>query len=106
MTATASFFDFQLPLQGIPPAARSDGRLLLVPLEQDQAGTALIPGQLRLGDEQIQLQPVEPTPVQLGMLPEPPPWDLPDPQGRKKVNETSSTRPSRRAVIPGQVTLF
>lgn len=105
MTATASFFDFQLPLPGIPPAARSDGRLSLVP-HPDLAGTTPTPGQFSLGDEQIQLQPIEPSPVQLGMLPEPPVWELPDPDGINKVKGTSSRRTDRPAGIPGQVALF
>lgn len=106
MAATASFFDFQLPLPGIPPAARSDGRLSLVPSGQDQAGTVLTPGQLSLGDEQTELQPIEPSPVQLGMLPEPAPWELPDPDGAKKIKGRSPAHKSRRAVMPGQVALF
>jgi len=106
MAATASFFDLQLPLPGIPPAARSDCRLSLVPPEQDHTDAVLIPGQLSLGDEQIQLRPIEPSPVQLGMLPEPAPWELPDPDGTKKVKGKSSPRRGRPAVIPGQVALF
>lgn len=104
MAATASFFDFQLPLPGIPPAARADGHLSLVPKQEHTA--ALTPGQLRLGDKQTELRPIEPSPVQLGMLPEPPPWELPDPDGVRKVKGRSRARSSRPAIIPGQVALF
>ena len=106
MAATASFFDFQLPLPGIPPAARADGRLSLVQSEQDHPSVTLTPGQLSLGDEQTELQPIEPSPVQLGMLPEPAPWELPDPDGVKAVKGKSPARRNQSAVIPGQAALF
>jgi len=107
MAATASLFDIQQPLPGIPPAARSDSHLSLVGAEcSDGAATAPIPGQLRLGDKQIELQPILPSPVQLGMLPEPPPWELPDPKSLRNLSDPPRRHRSRPALIQGQLDFF
>ena len=66
-----------------------------------------IPGQLSLhGADQLELEKPPTVPVQLALLPEPPPWELPDePVATRKPARLNRKR-SKSKVSPGQSSLF
>lgn len=65
------------------------------------------PGQLNLTSEQMELEQVEPQPVQLQLLDEPPPWETPQvsPAPKDKTGRLAKKR-SRKGITPGQASLF
>lgn len=66
-----------------------------------------IPGQLSLnGADQLELEKTSSAPVQLALLPEPPPWELPDePVPARKLGRPKASR-SKSKITPGQTSLF
>lgn len=64
-------------------------------------------GQLTLGPQQLTLEETRPSPQQLALLPEPPPWEMPDtaPSIRSAKGRLSRRR-SRSGISPGQTSLF
>lgn len=63
------------------------------------------PAQLQFGPNQMVFSEVEPDPQQLSLLPDPPPWELPDhPRPAGSTRRRSRHRPPR--ISPGQRSLF
>jgi hypothetical protein len=82
---------------------------LMMPVrdETDDRVVHHIPGQLSLhGPNQMELVKASPGPVQLALLPEPPPWELPDePAPARRPGRLKRSR-SKSKISPGQTSLF
>lgn len=76
--------------------------------EPTPPGPPVLPGQLVLGaPEQPELTEASPPPVQLSLLPDPPPWELdPGPAPAALKGGRLSRRRARTGVTPGQTQLF
>jgi hypothetical protein len=70
------------------------------PLRPHPAG----PGQLRLGEGQTALSDLEPEPVQLALLPDPPPWE--ERPASTQSKRGGSKRRTRRTISADQTSLF
>lgn len=106
----------QPPLPGLegaaqpPLMARVRDELPEWPLRPFVVEVEVGPDQLSMGPNQQSLSDVEPEAVQLSMLPDPPPWEMPEegpvtptPSGR---TGRLSKRRNKRGISPGQRSLF
>lgn len=102
-------------LKGRRPLMRRDSPAqlpLLVPVtdrDPDWSPTRppAIHGQLTLGPQQMTLDENHPVPQQLALLPEPPPWEMPDnAPATKSQKGRLSRRRNRSGISPGQTSFF
>ena len=102
-------------LKGRPPLMRRDSPAqlpLMVPVsdrDPDWSPTKppTIHGQLTLGPQQMTLDENQPGPQQLALLPDPPPWEMPDKAPAIKPQKGRlSRRRNRSGISPGQTSFF
>lgn len=88
----------QIPLM---VAARSEDELPEWPLHP------VSPDQLTFGANQDSLPEAEEQPVQLSLLPDPPPWETPESdETPKRTTGRLARKRARRGISPGQRSLF
>ncbi|MGH9197273.1 MAG: hypothetical protein ACRD1T_16230, partial [Acidimicrobiia bacterium] len=93
----------QVPL--MVPVRDEDAEWRMRPhVEEDLA--ELPPGQLRLDQNQMELDDAEPEAVQLALFPEPPPWEAAPEEPRPTRSGRLSRKRSRLGITPGQRSLF
>lgn len=71
-----------------------------------QAFRALDRDQLTLESEQGVLRELDPMPRQLGLLPDPPPWEAEGPEPSVPSKSRLSKRRQKLGISPGQASLF
>jgi hypothetical protein len=82
---------------------------LMLPVHDETEREVLrpIPGQLSLhGADQLELEKPPSVPVQLALLPEPPPWELADDPVAPRRPGRLRRRRSKSKISPGQTSLF
>jgi hypothetical protein len=93
----------QQPLPGLKPTRIAEP--IQSPL-MAEVSEEVPEGQMRIYGDQPPLSPRDPEPTQLALLPDPPPWEMPDEPRAKVPKGRLSKKRSRAGITPGQTKLF